>query len=76
MINSDNVVRGEKIYYTDGELAFDMAINTKANVGTHVGRFLEKMDDHDACGETYSKILNVNDKIEIVSDKLLNRFHI
>lgn len=67
--------RGQKIYYNDGELAFDMAINTKRDVGTHKGIFLEEMD-HDACGRKYSKILTKDGKISVIQNSLISRFNI
>jgi hypothetical protein len=70
------MIRGQRIYYNDGELAFDIAINTKADVGTHAVIFLEELDDSDARGEKYSKILNKNSKIQIVNNKLLSVFNI
>ena len=68
--------RGQKIYYNDGELAFDMAINSGKHVGTHEGLFLESCEYPDACGNTYSKIINENGKIEVVADKLISKFNI
>jgi hypothetical protein len=70
------MIRGQTIYYNDGELAFDMAINTKKDVGTHRGVFLEEMPDHDACGNKYSKILTENDKIAVVQNSLISLFNI
>ena len=70
------MIRGEKIYYNDGELAFDMAINTKKDVGTHKGIFLEEIDGHDACGDKYSKIINCRGRIEVVNNNLISRFNV
>jgi len=69
------MVRGQKIYYTDGELAFDMVINTKKDVGTHVGVYLEQMEDSDALGGTYHKILNSNGRVQVVQDSLVSEFN-
>jgi hypothetical protein len=70
------MIRGQSIYYNDGELAFDIAINTKKHVGTHKGIYLEPCEYPDACGNTYSKILTENDKITVISDKLISLFNI
>jgi hypothetical protein len=70
------MTRGQKIYYNDGELAFENAINTKKDCGTHSGIFLEHIPFGDACGNKYSKIINENDKLEVVSDKLISNFNI
>ena len=70
------MIRGQKIYYNDGELAFDMAINTKKHVGTHTGIFLEELEHSDACGNKYVKILNSQDKIEVVQKNLISLFRI
>ena len=69
------MIRGQRIYYNDGELAFDMAINTKKDVGTHSGIFLESLSNKD---ENYncSKILDVNGRVKVISDSLISHFNI
>lgn len=69
------MIRGQKIYYNDGELAFDMAINTKKDVGTHQGIFLESLSNEDE-SDKYSKILDVSGRVKVISDSLISHFNI
>lgn len=56
------MIRGETIYYRDED-----APTFKK------GTFLEEMSDRDACGNVYSKILNENDRIEVLKNKFVFR---
>jgi len=64
------MLRGQRVYMSDGELAFDIAINTKKDVGVHSVIFLEEI------GENHIKIINHHEKIQVVYKSLISLFNI
>ena len=69
------MIRGQQIFYTDGELAFENVINTKKNVGTHAGIFLEEIDPN-ASGVRDCLIINQYGRLEVIPRNLVSTYRI
>jgi len=69
------MIRGQRVYYNDGELAFENVINTKKNVGTHAGIFLEEIEPN-ASGVRDCLIINQYGRLEVIPRNLVSLFNI
>jgi len=59
------MIHGQSIYYQDGELSFFKTVVPKKNAKKHKGIFLEELELH-------MKIINKNDKIQLVPKDLVS----
>ena len=66
----EGMLRGTPIWVNCGDIAADVAINTKADVSNKRGVFLETV------GDKHVRIINANDKIAVKHFSLISVFNI
>ena len=66
----EHLRRGDKVWVNPGELAFENAICTKNPCANRHCTFLETV------GEKYIKVINTQDKLELVRCELASLFNI